>query len=115
MNLGRPLCVDNDSFFHEGPSYVAHKVNELDLPEDPCNPDPEYNFFTCGQKNTTKEVYKRTILFFYRLMFFFRLGVEPSGTTGVTRAHPFVLIANNTGGKITLRILCFFQNHGRLK
>ena len=59
-------------------------------------------------------VFRQTILLFYRLIFL-RLGVEPSGTTGVTRAHPFVLIANNTGGKITLRILCFFQNHGRLK
>ena len=66
-------------------------MDELDLPEDPCNPDPEYSFYTCLQKNTVKKDY-------YISQHFTRLDVEPSGATGVTRAHPFVVMANSTGG-----------------
>ena len=35
------------------------KVEELDLPEDPCNPDPGYSFYACVQKNTIKTVLEK--------------------------------------------------------
>ena len=101
------------------------KVEELDLPEDPCNPDPEYSFYTCLQKNTVKMVLLKD---YYISQHFTRLDVEPSGATGVTRAHPFVVMANSTGGIFGTFLLvaepdlwigyfshsCFFQNDGRL-
>ena len=101
------------------------KVEELNLPEDPCNPDPEYSFYTCLQKNTVKMVLLKD---YYISQHFTRLDVEPSGATGVTRAHPFVVMANSTGGIFGAFMLvaepdlwigyfshsCFFQNDGRL-
>ena len=35
---------------------ICLKVEELDLPEDPCNLDPGYDFYTCVQKNIIKKV-----------------------------------------------------------
>ena len=102
----------------KGPIRYKMKVDELDLPEDPCNPDPGYSFYTCVQKNTIKTVilndYNITL---QCITLFTRLDVEPSGATAVTRAHPFVVMSNSTGGIVTFLIYdynCLFQNDGRL-
>ena len=104
-------------------------MEELNLPEDPCNPDPGYSFYTCVQKNTIKTVILKDYnITLQCITLFTRLDVEPSGATGVTRAHPFVVMANSTGGIFGTFMLvaepylwkgyffysCFFQKDGRL-
>ena len=32
------------------------KVEELDLPEDPCNPRPDYNFYVCVRNAISNQV-----------------------------------------------------------
>ena len=66
-------------------------MDELDLPEDPCNPDPVSTPVSRRWKMVLLKDY-------YISQHFTRLDVEPSGATGVTRAHPFVVMANSTGG-----------------
>jgi hypothetical protein len=39
---------------------IVTEMNELDLPEDPCNPDPGYNFQTCLKQSLSRQVGCRT-------------------------------------------------------
>jgi hypothetical protein len=39
---------------------IATEVEELNLPEDPCNPDPDYNFQTCFKESLSRQVGCRT-------------------------------------------------------
>ena len=82
------------------------KVQELNLPEDPCNPDPDYNFFTCVQKNTTEKVpdYSKEKLNYIYTVFetvshniSTRLGEELGGITGVIQVCILVVLDNSTG------------------
>ena len=89
-----------------GSLHKISKVQELNLPEDPCNPDPDYNFFTCVQKNTTEKVRDYSEEKLNNIYTVFetvshnistRLGVELSGITGVIQVCPFVVLDNSTG------------------
>ena len=72
-------------------------MQELNLPDDLCNSDPDYNFFTCVQKNTTEKVPDNIQQIYCLIILSPRLGVELSGITGVIQVCPFVVLDNSTG------------------
>ena len=47
----------SDNFFYYP---IMTEVEELDLPEDPCNPDPDYNFQACVRESLSSQVGCRT-------------------------------------------------------
>ena len=85
-------------------SLLYLQVIELNLPEDPCNSAPGYNFFTCVRKSATKTVDLRPSSAFLMINDT-RLGVKLNGITGVTIVHHLVVMANNTGGTFSYLIL----------
>ena len=80
------------------------EVHELNLPEDPCHPDPGYNFYTCVQKNTAKKVPQKFWKSNRLMKLFYRLGVEPSGTIQAKRTYLLAVMENNIGGKFAFRV-----------
>ena len=37
---------------------IIFKVEELKLPDDPCDPRPDYNFYVCVRKSVSNQVPK---------------------------------------------------------
>ena len=46
-----------DSVYHR---IALTEVEELDVPEDPCNTDPDYNFDACIKESLSRQVGCRT-------------------------------------------------------
>ena len=57
---GLLLTVNPNSSFNHFNSIVLTEVEELDLPEDPCNTDPDYNFRACVSNSLSRRVGCRT-------------------------------------------------------
>ena len=57
------------------------QMNELNVPSDPCNTDPNFNFWACVKESVSQKVFpsghNASRLY---LMFFCRLAVAPNGT-----------------------------------
>ena len=56
----RESAVNPNLTFNNYNNIVLTEVEELDLPEDPCNPDPDYNFQTCFKQSLSGQVGYRT-------------------------------------------------------
>ena len=70
------------------------EVNELNLPADPCNTDPDNRFHDCNRKNVSGQVKSQGDLFWWSYLS--RWDVGPSGTGGVTRIFQVAQRQNNS-------------------
>ena len=67
-------------------------MEELDLPEDPCNPHPGYNFYTCVQKHAIKKVFWRFRWnVFYFVSYFQQVGCRTRWNYWSDQSTPFCI------------------------
>ena len=71
------------------------EVNELDLPADPCNTDPDNRFHACIRRNISGQVSFQEKSVFTQSNF--RWVVELLGTRGATKTSQFAHQRPNTG------------------
>ena len=79
------------------------EVNELDLPADPCNTDPDNRFHACIRRNISGQVSFQEKSGFTQK--FFRWVVELRGTRGATKTSQFAQHRHNTGRTFLLESL----------
>ena len=80
------------------------QMNELNVPSDPCNTDPDFNFWACVKESVSQKVCPTCGQNSSILYFWFRLVVAPSGTPQSKKhAHS----ANNSGVILKKKKLLF--------
>ena len=102
-----PVAIPMEATFFETRTSYSHfyrldltEMNELNVPSDPCNPNPNYNFRTCLKKSVSKQVtniFYSSFHFQYRsyVVTIFRLGVPLNGMS--LEVHNPAQVKSNSG------------------